>query len=228
MSEKIRVYEDAYGNMRTSSDTDLFSPNDTKYNLATVPKDSGEVIMPLVAPVEIHLPRVLIIPQELLPKRSDVCEVARETIIEIYQQLCHFAPLESALHYHGIKPSMFYKLMAWAAEHPESEWYAVLELMNRGFAQPMILSLNTIARASQTNWLASAWWIEKVAGIKPVVVTKTPTGSPDKDVEASRERSAEDIRSDILQRLTGIARALPVSVSPPSADDADTDNSDGG
>jgi hypothetical protein len=51
--------------------------------------------------------------------------------------------------------------------------------------------------------------VEKIGGLKPVVASKTVTGSADKDADNQRERSAEELRNDILQRLSGIARSLP-------------------
>ena len=90
----------------------------------------------------------------------------------------------------------------------------------------MITSLGTIAKAAQTNWQASAWFVEKIGGIKPVVSSKTVTGSADKEADNQRERSAEELRNDILQRLSGIARSLPdctgASTSSSSDDVVDT------
>lgn len=225
MSEKIRVYEDSYGNMRTivPDDEELFS-----FPVATgkVNGSSGEIVMPLVPPIEVDFSESMYVPAQFLPRGISSMIIRRDTLINIYQQLCHFAPLDSALHYHGIKPMLFYKIMAWAAENPEDEWHKVLELMNRGFAQPMITSLGTIAKAAQTNWQASAWFVEKIGGIKPVVSSKTVTGSADKEADNQRERSAEELRNDILQRLSGIARSLPdctgASTSSSSDDVVDT------
>lgn len=229
MSNKIKVYEDGAGNMRVMNDDNMYVPLSSRSMPSSEDgielDDNIRTIMPLVAPVEIALPEQLCVPVEFLPKNCASMYIKRDTIISIYQQLCHFAPLDAALNYNGIKPSMFYKLMAWASENPQSAWYQVFELMNRGFAQPMLVSLNTIAKASQTSWQASAWWIEKVAGIKPVVITRSPTGDSDKAVEATRERTADDIRSDILQRLTGLTRSLPVSSTALSADNVADDKS---
>jgi hypothetical protein len=196
-----------YGNMRTENNDD----DELNFPVSTgkISSSTGELVMPLVPPVDVHFPEMMFVPDHLLPRGSATMVIRRDTLINIYQQLCHFAPLDSALHYHGIKPMLFYKIMAWAAENPDSEWNAVLELMNRGFAQPMITSLGTIAKAAQTNWQASAWFVEKIGGLKPVVASKTVTGSADKDADNQRERSAEELRNDILQRLSGIARSLP-------------------
>jgi hypothetical protein len=207
---KIRVYEDSYGKMCMTEDSNVYN---TAQPSGVVDKiiDSRANMVPAC---EIDLPEWLFFPKHLLPRNVPNLSISRDVVVGIYQQLCHFAPLDSALQYHGIRPSLFYRTIAWSYENTESVWYKVAELLNRGFAQPMLVSLDTIGRsAASGNWQASAWYIEKVCGLKatgvnaPKNLTGASDGSTGQDIE--REKSAAEVRNEILQRLTGIARALP-------------------